>query len=84
MLAAMAGVEREFIHERTLTGLVHRGRERQQRGRRRRHAAVALRRRDANEPSTSIARHLGVGRSTLYWTLSAYEPRRRAQGPGRR
>lgn len=28
--------------------------------------AVALRRRDANEPVTSIARHLGVGRSTLY------------------
>ncbi|MEV8334300.1 helix-turn-helix domain-containing protein [Streptomyces niveus] len=35
--------------------------------------AVALRRRDANEPVTSIARRLGVGRSTLYRTLAAYD-----------
>ncbi|MET9468876.1 helix-turn-helix domain-containing protein [Streptomyces sp. NPDC006544] len=33
--------------------------------------AVALRRRDAKEPVTAIASHLGVGRSTLYRTLSA-------------
>ncbi|WP_149552821.1 helix-turn-helix domain-containing protein [Streptomyces marokkonensis] len=35
--------------------------------------AIALRRRDANEPVTSIARHLGVGRSTLYRTLAAHD-----------
>ncbi|MFH8582276.1 helix-turn-helix domain-containing protein [Streptomyces zaomyceticus] len=35
--------------------------------------AVALCRRDAKEPVTSIARHLGVGRSTLYRTLAAYD-----------
>ncbi|MGW0393859.1 helix-turn-helix domain-containing protein [Streptomyces sp. NPDC003042] len=35
--------------------------------------AVALRRRDAKESVTTIASHLGVGRSTLYRTLSAYD-----------
>jgi hypothetical protein len=35
--------------------------------------AVALRRRDAREPVTSIAAHLGIGRSTLYRTLAAYD-----------
>ncbi|MGW3647535.1 hypothetical protein [Streptomyces sp. NPDC000878] len=35
--------------------------------------AVALRRRDANESVTSIARLLGVGRSTRYRTLTAYD-----------
>ncbi|MFF4323193.1 helix-turn-helix domain-containing protein [Streptomyces sp. NPDC001568] len=35
--------------------------------------AVALRRRDAEESVTSIARHLGIGRSTLYRTLAAYD-----------
>ncbi|MFD7030216.1 helix-turn-helix domain-containing protein [Streptomyces sp. NPDC059917] len=35
--------------------------------------AVALRCRDTGEPVTAIARHLGVGRSTLYRTLSAYD-----------
>ncbi|MCY0942530.1 helix-turn-helix domain-containing protein [Streptomyces antarcticus] len=35
--------------------------------------AVALRRRDARESVTAIAAHLGVGRSTLYRTLSAYD-----------
>ncbi|WP_078990989.1 helix-turn-helix domain-containing protein [Streptomyces sp. XY413] len=35
--------------------------------------AVALRRRDANEPVTAIAERLGVGRSTLYRTLAAYD-----------
>ncbi|MFJ9380200.1 hypothetical protein [Streptomyces sp. NPDC101455] len=28
---------------------------------------------DANEPVTSIAQHHGVGRSTLYRTLAAYD-----------
>ncbi|WP_328765327.1 helix-turn-helix domain-containing protein [Streptomyces sp. NBC_00272] len=35
--------------------------------------AVALRRREAEESVTSIARHLGIGRSTLYRTLAAYD-----------
>ncbi|MFF4364587.1 helix-turn-helix domain-containing protein [Streptomyces sp. NPDC001594] len=35
--------------------------------------AVALHRRDAEESVTSIARHLGIGRSTLYRTLAAYD-----------
>ncbi|MER6409446.1 helix-turn-helix domain-containing protein [Streptomyces viridosporus] len=73
----MAEVEREFIHERTLLGLDtaaangnHGGRPPAVDGDM---LAVALRRRDANEPVTSIARHLGVGRSTLYRTLAAYD-----------
>ncbi|MFJ5850875.1 helix-turn-helix domain-containing protein [Streptomyces sp. NPDC092903] len=35
--------------------------------------AVALRRRDAKESVTAIARHLGTGRSTLYRTFAAYD-----------
>ncbi|MCX5417867.1 helix-turn-helix domain-containing protein [Streptomyces sp. NBC_00059] len=35
--------------------------------------AVALRRRDAKESVTAIAEHLGVGSSTLYRTLPAYD-----------
>ncbi len=35
--------------------------------------AAALRRRDAKESVTVIAAHLGIGRSTLYRTLSAYD-----------
>ncbi|MFJ4843299.1 helix-turn-helix domain-containing protein [Streptomyces sp. NPDC088746] len=35
--------------------------------------AVALRRRDAKESVTAIPEHLGVGRSTLYRTLAAYD-----------
>ncbi|MFJ2590415.1 helix-turn-helix domain-containing protein [Streptomyces sp. NPDC087538] len=34
---------------------------------------MALRRREAEESVTSIARHLGVGRSTLYRTFAAYD-----------
>ncbi|NEB59734.1 recombinase family protein [Streptomyces sp. SID8111] len=77
VFAAMAEVEREFIHERTLIGLDtaaangnHGGRPPAVDGDM---LAVALRRRDANEPVTSIARRLGVGRSTLYRTLAAYD-----------
>ncbi|WP_331764349.1 recombinase family protein [Streptomyces sp. NBC_01506] len=77
VFAAMAEVEREFIHERTLVGLDtaaangnHGGRPPAIDGDQ---LAVALRRRDAKEPVTSIARHLGVGRSTLYRTLAAYD-----------
>ncbi|WP_078965549.1 MULTISPECIES: helix-turn-helix domain-containing protein [unclassified Streptomyces] len=35
--------------------------------------AVALRRRDAKESVTAIARRLGIGRSTLYRTFAAYD-----------
>ncbi|MEU9498787.1 recombinase family protein [Streptomyces sp. NPDC048196] len=76
VFAAKTEVEREFIHERTLIGLDtaaadgnHGGRPPAVDGDM---LAVALRRRDANEPVTTIARHLGVGRSTLYRTLAAY------------
>ncbi|MFI6986755.1 recombinase family protein [Embleya sp. NPDC050154] len=76
VFAAMAEVEREFIHERTLIGLdtaaangSHGGRPAAVDGDM---LAVALRRRDADESVTSIARRLGIGRSTLYRTLAAY------------
>ncbi|MFB6560787.1 recombinase family protein [Streptomyces sp. NPDC056400] len=75
--AAMAEGEREFIHERTLIGLDtaaangnHGGRPPATDGDM---VAVALRRRDAKESVTAIAKHLGVGRSTLYRTLAAYD-----------
>ncbi|MFC9595994.1 helix-turn-helix domain-containing protein [Streptomyces sp. NPDC056944] len=35
--------------------------------------AVALRRRDAKESVTAIARHLGIGCSSLYRTFAAYD-----------
>lgn len=77
IFAAMAEVEREFIHERTLIGLDtaaangnHSGRPPAVDGDM---LAVALRRRDAKESVTAIAKHLGVGRSTLYRTLAAYD-----------
>ncbi|MFJ9079358.1 recombinase family protein [Streptomyces sp. NPDC102278] len=77
VFAAMAEVEREFTHERTLVGLDtaaangdHGGRPPAIDGDM---LAVALRRRDAEESVTAIAKHLGVGRSTLYRTLAAYD-----------
>ncbi|MFE7712492.1 helix-turn-helix domain-containing protein [Streptomyces sp. NPDC057486] len=77
VFAAMAEVEREFIHERTLIGLDTAAANGNHGGRRPAidgdKLAVALRRRDANESVTAIARHLGVGRSTLYRVLAAYE-----------
>ncbi len=55
MVAAMAAeMERDLIRERTLDGL---------------RAAQAQGRRGRGEPVTAIARHLGVGRSTLYRAL---------------
>lgn len=74
MVAAMAAeMERDLIRERTLDGL----RAAQAQGRRggRRAAvdddilAVAHARRDRGESVTAIARHLGIGRSTLYRAL---------------
>lgn len=76
VFAAMAGVEREFIHERTLIGLDTAAANGNHGGRPAVDAdmlAVALRRRDAKESVTAIAEHLGVGRSTLYRILAAYD-----------
>ncbi|MFF2852053.1 helix-turn-helix domain-containing protein [Streptomyces sp. NPDC058001] len=73
----MAEVEREFIHERTLVGLdtavangKHGGRPPAVDGDM---LTVTLRRRDTQESVTAIRAHLGIGRSTLYRTLAAYE-----------
>ncbi|WP_053687294.1 recombinase family protein [Streptomyces sp. IGB124] len=77
VFAAMAEVEREVIHERTLIGLDTAAANGNHGGRPPAvdadMLAVALRRRDAKESITAIAEHLGVGRSTLYRTLSAYD-----------
>ncbi|MGW7342819.1 helix-turn-helix domain-containing protein [Streptomyces sp. NPDC054854] len=77
VFAAMAEVEREFIHERTLIGLDTAAANGNHGGRPPAvdddMLAVALRRRDAEESVTSLARHLGIGRSTLYRTLAAYD-----------
>lgn len=76
MVAAMAAeMERDLIRERTLDGL----RAAQAHGRRGgRPAAVdddllaiACARRERGESVTAIARHLGIGRSTLYRALGA-------------
>ncbi|BDH12794.1 recombinase family protein [Streptomyces hygroscopicus] len=77
VFAAMAEVEREFIHERALVGLDTAAANGKHGGRPPAvdadMLAVALRRRDAKAPVTAIAPHLGVGRSTLYRTLAAYD-----------
>ncbi|MFD8147098.1 recombinase family protein [Streptomyces sp. NPDC059708] len=77
VFAAMAEVERECIHRRTLIGLDaaaandnHGGRPSAINGDM---LAVALRRCEAEESVTSIARHLGIGRCTLYRTPAAYD-----------
>ncbi len=84
MVAAMAAeMERDLIRERTLDGL----RAAQAQGRRGgRPAAVdddvlaiARARRERGESVTAIARHLGIGRSTLYRAL---DPGHDANGPG--
>jgi len=81
MLFMVAEMERDLIRERTLDGL----RAAQAQGRRGgRPAAVTedllaiarARRRERGEPVTAIARHLRVGRSTLYRCT------RRARRPG--
>ncbi|MFJ9944178.1 recombinase family protein [Streptomyces erythrochromogenes] len=77
VFAAMAEFEREFIHERTLIGLDTAAANGNHGGRPPAvdadMLAVALRRRDAKESVTAIAEHLGVGRSTRYRTLAAYD-----------
>jgi DNA invertase Pin-like site-specific DNA recombinase len=74
MVAAMAAeMERDLIRERTLDGL----RAAQAQGRRGGRPpavdedvlAIALARRQKGEPVTAIARHLSIGRSTLYRAL---------------
>ena len=74
MVAAMAAeMERDLIRERTLDGL--RGAQAQGRRGGRRGAitddvlAIARARRERGESVTAIARHLGIGRSTLYRAL---------------
>ena len=79
MVAAMAAeMERDLIRERTLDGL----RAAQAQGRRGGRPAainddilaVARARRARGESVTSIARHLGTGRSTLYRALAHDSP----------
>jgi DNA invertase Pin-like site-specific DNA recombinase len=76
MVAAMAAeMERDLIRERTLDGL----RAAQAKGRRGGRPAtvnddilaIARDRRGRGESVTAIARHLGIGRSTLYRALDA-------------
>ncbi|MCX4821593.1 recombinase family protein [Streptomyces sp. NBC_01142] len=88
VFAAMAEVEREFIHERALVGLdtaaangKHGGRPPAVDGDM---LAVALRRRDAQESVTAIAAHLGIGRPALYQTLAAYDEASAATSEARR
>jgi DNA invertase Pin-like site-specific DNA recombinase/DNA-binding CsgD family transcriptional regulator len=74
MAAMVAEIERGLIRERTMDGL----RAAQAQGRRGGRPAavssdllaVARTRRERGEPVTAIARHLGVGRSTLYRALA--------------
>ncbi|MFI6122661.1 recombinase family protein [Streptomyces sp. NPDC051064] len=77
VFAAMAEVEREFIHERTLVRLdtaaangKHGGRPPAVDGDL---LAVALARRDAKESVTPSPRTTASARSTLYRTLAAYD-----------
>jgi DNA invertase Pin-like site-specific DNA recombinase len=75
MVAAMAAeMERDLIRERTMDGL----RAAQDQGRHRGRPAaatddilaIARARRERGESVTAIARHLGIGRSTLYRALN--------------
>jgi DNA invertase Pin-like site-specific DNA recombinase len=86
MVAAMAAeMERDLIRERTLDGL----RAAQAQGRRGgRPAAVtddllaiARARRERGEPVTAIARHMKIGRSTLYRALDLEHKAAAAPGP---
>ncbi|MET9694935.1 recombinase family protein [Streptomyces sp. NPDC006514] len=76
MFAAMAEVEREFIHERTLMASTPRPRTATTAaaaGRRRRHARHRAPTPPRQRPRHLDRPHLGVGRSTLYRTLSTYD-----------
>jgi len=88
MVAAMAAeMERDLIRERTLDGL-RAARDQGRRGGRpaaisEDTLAIARACRQRGESVTSIARHLGIGRSTLYraWTSGTTAPHRLRQKP---
>ena len=74
MVAAMAAeMERELIQERTLDGLAAAAAQGRKGGRPAAvdddTLAVALARRAKGESVTAIAKHLGIGRATLYRAL---------------
>ncbi|GAA2836597.1 recombinase family protein [Kitasatospora aburaviensis] len=77
MLAAMAEIERDFIRERTMDGLAVAAANGKFGGRPRAidrdTLAIALARRAARESVPSIAKRLGIGRSTLYRTLELHD-----------
>lgn len=78
MVAAMAAeMERDLIHERTMDGLAAANAQGRYGGRPAKvdddTLAIARARQARGESVTSIARHLGIGRSTLYRSLAAAE-----------
>lgn len=77
LVAAMAAeMERDLIHERTLDGLAAAATQGRTGGRPPAvdtdTLAVARARRDRGESVTTIAKHLGIGRSTLYRALNEH------------
>lgn len=87
MLAGLAAeMERDLISERTLDGLAAAAAHGRKGGRPPAVdddvLAVARARRARGESVTSIARHLGIGRSTLYRALEDDEPLAAATGQG--
>jgi DNA invertase Pin-like site-specific DNA recombinase len=78
MVAAMAAeMERELIHERTMDGLAAAAAQGRYGGRPAKvdpdTLAIARARRQRGESVTSIARHLKIGRSTLYRALAEHD-----------
>lgn len=83
LVAAMAAeMERDLIHERTMDGLAAAAAQGRTGGRPTAvdadTLAVARARRSRGESVTSIAGHLGIGRSTLYRALHHHEQAQRA------
>jgi DNA invertase Pin-like site-specific DNA recombinase len=79
MVAAMAAeMERDLIHERTMDGLAAANAQGRYGGRPSAvdddTLAIARARRTRGESVTAIARHLKIGRSTLYRALADTEP----------
>jgi DNA invertase Pin-like site-specific DNA recombinase len=77
MVAAMAAeMERELIRERTLDGLAAAGAQGRKGGRPPAvdpdTLAIAIARRKRGESVTAIAKHLEIGRSTLYRALEPH------------
>ncbi|WP_438297888.1 recombinase family protein [Streptomyces sp. HUAS TT7] len=78
LMAVIAEVERDFIQERSLEGLATAEANGKFGGRPRaidddRFAIALARRRNPQESVTSIARHIGVGRSTLYRAFAEHD-----------